>query len=279
VVEGDIVVVFGPEGSGKTNLLESIVTQKNSDMVKKLFADPQFLKGEGQNEQSAYLPRHFEGFPQLTVRENISIMARLFSNQVDLAELISRFNLQLLQRARLRQLTKGEKRRVGIASTLVNDPKFVVLDEPSLNLSTTEREEIGRMIRLLANDHRIVIVSTRYREEAEDLANFLVIMHKGKVLKSGSRQEVMPGSPTHRILVLDEISSSLPQDFLMRFPNARVSGNSLELETANLKEIGEVTTFLAKRNISGNLLVRKKSLADLFVLLAGVGISPEGELK
>ncbi len=276
--EGETIVLFGPEGSGKTDLLESIFSEQESNKLLELFDYEKLVDREKLKDQIGYFPKHFEGFPQLTVRENLSIMARMFSNGVETRELISKFNLQSMQRTKIKHLSKGERRRVGIVAALVNDPKFIILDEPTLDLSTRDREEIWKIIRMLIHERKILVITTRYPHEAEALANFLVIIHKGKILRAGLRKDVMHGFLGHRTVILEELSSPLPQDLLNQFPMARISGDSLELEASNLKEVGELLAFLGREAIDGNLLVKKKSLSDLFIQLTGTGITPEGEL-
>lgn len=278
VNEGQTIVLFGPVGSGKTDLIESIFSERESDRFRELFDYETLLTREKLKDQIGYFPKHFQGFPQLTVSENLSIMARMFSDRVETRELITKFNLQSVQTTRVKHLSKGDKRRVGIVAALVNDPKLIILDEPSLDLSTKDRAEIWKIIRMLIHEHKILVITTRYPQEAEALANFLVIMHKGKIVKAGLRKDVMHGFLGHRTVILEEISSPLPQDFLNRFPMARISGDSLKLEVSNIKEVGDLLGFLEREAIDGNLLVKKKSLSDLFIQLTGTEITPEGEL-
>ena len=278
VNEGETIVLFGPVGSGKTDLLESIFSERESDRLRELFDYETLLNREKLKDQIGYFPKHFEGFRQLTVRENLSILARMFSNRVETRELISKFNLQSVETTKVKHLSKGEKRRVGIVAALVNDPKFIILDEPSLDLSTKGREEIWKIIRMLANERKILVITTRYPHEAEALANFLVIIHKGEIVRAGLRTDVMHGFLGHRTVILEEISSPLPQDFLNQFPMARISGDRLELEASNRKEVGELIAFLGRQAIDGKLLVKKRSLSDLFNQLTGTEISPEGEI-
>lgn len=182
--------LLGPNGAGKTTfmrILTTVVTKSSGDIT----VDGINI-GERQRIRSiiGYLPQEFSLYPNMSVYEAMDYMALLSGIKDNkyrknlVGDLIEKVNLENDLRKKVKNLSGGMKRRLGIAQALLNDPKVLIVDEPTAGLDPEERIRFRNLLRDFSVG-RIVILSTHIVEDIEFTCENLAILDKGKILYSG----------------------------------------------------------------------------------------------
>jgi len=124
------------------------------------------------------------------VLENIKLFAELYGKEVDLRGLLEQLGLWEHRNQLFTKLSGGLKQRVGLAAALVNDPELIFLDEPATGLDPTARREVWGMIKNLKKQEKTIFLTTHYMEEAEELADNIAIINRGRIIAEGSPAEL-----------------------------------------------------------------------------------------
>jgi ABC-2 type transport system ATP-binding protein len=183
VLEGEIFGLLGPNGAGKSTTLEIIETLRiktsGEVMVDGLNLDdsPNEIKKiiGVQLQTSGY-------YPGLTLVELIALFAGLYNEVVDPLALLDTVNLRDKAKAKFKELSGGQKQRFSIATTLINKPKIIFLDEPTTGLDPQARRNLWELIRDIRNQGTTVIITTHYMDEAEVLCDRVAIIDSGKII-------------------------------------------------------------------------------------------------
>ncbi|UYQ94745.1 ABC transporter ATP-binding protein [Chitinophaga horti] len=183
VFEGEIFGLLGPNGAGKSTTLEIIETlrQKTSGEVWvdgiNLDENPEAIKKiiGVQLQSSGY-------YPGLNLVELIKMFAGLYNQQVDPKALLRLFNLEDKANARYKALSGGQKQRFSIATTLINKPKVIFLDEPTTGLDPQARRNLWDLIQQVRDQGTTVVITTHYMDEAEFLCDRCAIVDSGRVI-------------------------------------------------------------------------------------------------
>lgn len=198
--KGDIVSLLGPNGAGKTTLLRLITGR--------LFPDQGSVDVFGRNPAServevlqkiGYVPENAPLYPEMTVYEFIRYAAGLHrlpaeTFQTNLPFVAAQLRLQPVMNQRIDTLSKGFRHRVAIASALIASPRILILDEPTEGLDPNQKFEIHRFIREYGR-RNIIIVSTHILEEVEAVSNRVILLHKGKLVRDTTPQELKSAAP------------------------------------------------------------------------------------
>lgn len=187
VYEGEIFGLLGPNGAGKSTTLEIIETlrEKTSGEVivdgLNLDTDKEAIKKIiGVQLQSAGY------YPGLKLTELIHLFGGLYNRSVDAMEMLSLVNLQDKANAKFKELSGGQKQRFSIATTLINNPKIVFLDEPTTGLDPQARRNLWDLIKAIRAKGTTVIITTHYMDEAEVLCDRVAIIDSGKIIAINS---------------------------------------------------------------------------------------------
>ena len=183
VQEGEIFGLLGPNGAGKSTTLEIIETlrEKTSGEVwvngLNLDKDPDEIKKiiGVQLQTSGY-------YPGLNLLQLIELFCGLYNRQVNPVELLEMVNLKDKAKAKVKELSGGQKQRFSIATTLINDPKIVFLDEPTTGLDPQARRNLWDLVRNIRDKGTTVIITTHYMDEAEVLCDRVAIIDSGKII-------------------------------------------------------------------------------------------------
>jgi ABC-2 type transport system ATP-binding protein len=183
VIEGEIFGLLGPNGAGKSTTLEIIETlrEKTSGEVwvngLNLDQKPEEIKKiiGVQLQTSGY-------YPNLSLVELITLFNGLYNRNVDPMDLLEMVNLKDKSKAKVKELSGGQKQRFSVATTLINDPKIVFLDEPTTGLDPQARRNLWDLIRSIRKKGTTVIITTHYMDEAEVLCDRVAIIDSGKII-------------------------------------------------------------------------------------------------
>jgi len=182
---GEIVALLGPNGAGKTTAIEIVLGLRRADDGYAM------LRGGSPRDarvrmQLGATPQE-TGFPDaLTPREVTAFAAAHYPDPLPLDELFASFDLTNLADRRIGTLSGGQQRRVALALAFVGDPAVVVLDEPTTGLDVESRRALWTQLRSQANRHRAVLFTTHYLEEANALADRVLVLDRGELTFDGT---------------------------------------------------------------------------------------------
>ena len=210
--EKGIYGILGPNGAGKTTLIRCITQLYNLDAGNILYNDKSIAENKNFNDNIGYLPQKFGLFKELTVFEMLSAMAELKNISKDAVEqevkrCITLVNLDEKINAKVKTLSGGMIRRMGIAQAILGNPEIIIFDEPTSGLDPEERLRFKNIVSKLKGEH-IIIISTHIVEDVEALCDFVVIMNSGQIIKSGSCSEI-EGCAQNKVFELNEENSNL----------------------------------------------------------------------
>jgi ABC-2 type transport system ATP-binding protein len=160
------------------------ITIEGLDMKKDTLKIKEFLNVSPQETAIA---------PNLTVKENLEFMAGVYqikNKEEKIAELVKQFKLDEVLKKKAKALSGGWQRKVSIAISLINDPKILFLDEPTLGLDVIARKELWKVIEGLKGK-KTIILTTHYMEEAESLSDRIGIMAHGELVDVGTAEELV----------------------------------------------------------------------------------------
>ncbi|OYW80837.1 MAG: ABC transporter ATP-binding protein [Sphingobacteriia bacterium 28-36-52] len=192
VLEGEIFGLLGPNGAGKSTTLEIIETlrDKTSGSIHvagfDLDKDPNEIKKiiGVQLQTSGY-------YPNLNLTELIRLFAGLYNQPTDPIALLDMVNLTDKAKAKYKELSGGQKQRFSIATTLINKPKIIFLDEPTTGLDPQARRNLWDLIKDIRLQGTTVIITTHYMDEAEVLCDRVAIIDSGKVIAMASPDKLI----------------------------------------------------------------------------------------
>ncbi|MBN9298127.1 MAG: ABC transporter ATP-binding protein [Filimonas sp.] len=187
VYEGEIFGLLGPNGAGKSTTLEIIETlrEKTSGEVVvdgfNLDTAPNDIKKliGVQLQTSGY-------YPGLNLTELIQLFSGLYNRDIDPLKLLDTVNLRDKAKSKYKELSGGQKQRFSIATTLINEPKIIFLDEPTTGLDPQARRNLWDLIREIRAKGTTVIITTHYMDEAEILCDRVAIVDAGKIIASNT---------------------------------------------------------------------------------------------
>ena len=183
VYEGEIFGLLGPNGAGKTTTLEIIETlrEKTSGEV---MVDGKNIERD-QNEIKKIIGVQLQAagyYPSLTLTELITLFSGLYNVDVDAMQMLKRVGLEDKAKAKYKELSGGQKQRFSIATTLINQPKIVFLDEPTTGLDPQARRNLWDLIKQIRDKGATVVITTHYMDEAENLCDRVAIVESGKII-------------------------------------------------------------------------------------------------
>lgn len=179
---GEIFGLLGPNGAGKTSTIEILVglRQATSGDVR-IFGSDITRDSRAARSQLGIALQESDFFEHLQLREQLNYLGACYGVRPDPARLLGFVDLADRAKWRLKQLSGGQKQRFAIAAALVNEPRLVLLDEPSTGLDPAARRQLWELIRRLRDDGRTILLSTHYMEEAEQLCDRVAIMDRGLI--------------------------------------------------------------------------------------------------
>lgn len=192
VKEGEIFGLLGPNGAGKSTTLEIIETLREKTSGKVLVNSFDLDKDPGEIKKIIGVQLQTSGFyPGLNLIELIELFGGLYNKKPDAMALLKKVNLQDKAKNKTKQLSGGQKQRFSIATTLINQPKIVFLDEPTTGLDPQARRNLWELIKEIRNNGTTVIITTHYMDEAEQLCDRIAIMDEGRIIKLDSPDKMI----------------------------------------------------------------------------------------
>ncbi|WP_135556585.1 ABC transporter ATP-binding protein [Paenibacillus cymbidii] len=194
VKRGEIFALLGANGAGKTTVVRILATLLEQDGGTATVNGFDIASKPGNVRNAISLTGQFAAVDEiLTGRENLLMIARLrhLANPRQVAdELLKRFGLTEAEGRRVSTYSGGMRRRLDIAMSLIGKPQLIFLDEPTTGLDPEARMETWKIVKELAGGGTTVFLTTQYLDEAEQLADRIAILHKGRIIANGTLAEL-----------------------------------------------------------------------------------------
>ena len=192
VYEGEIFGLLGPNGAGKSTTLEIIETLRQKTSGEVIVDGLNLDKSADNIKKIIGVQLQTSGFyPGLNLLELIELFSGLYNKKVDGRQLLQLVNLEDKAKNKYKELSGGQKQRFSIATTLINQPKIVFLDEPTTGLDPQARRNLWELIKDIRSKGTTVIITTHYMDEAEQLCDRIAIMDEGKIIALASPDKMI----------------------------------------------------------------------------------------
>ena len=183
VLEGEIFGLLGPNGAGKSTTLEIIETLRDKTSGQVLVDGIDLDKDPNKIKKIIGVQLQASGFyPGLNLNELIKLFGGLYNQPVKTADFLKLVNLEDKAKSKYKELSGGQKQRFSIATTLINQPKIIFLDEPTTGLDPQARRNLWDLVKDIRSKGTTVIITTHYMDEAEQLCDRVAIMDEGKII-------------------------------------------------------------------------------------------------
>lgn len=283
---GQIFSMLGPNGAGKTTTVEILEGLRNPTSGNARVLGTDIFKDYSKiRKRVGTLPQNFEPFDLLKPWEAITYWANLYDINIakkEVDRLIESVNLTDRKNLMSKKLSGGEKRKLGIALSLVNNPELLFLDEPTTGLDPKARRDLWNLINIIRDKGTTIFLTTHYLDEAEKLANDVAIMHKGKIIAQGHPDELVEKYGESTIIVLEGAGKV----GLAKLKQMNIKASIDELDERNVLvpvkkhyEMKSTMAILANSDIvMQDIYTRRESLEDVFLNLIGKKME-DGVLK
>ena len=275
VQRGELFALLGTNGAGKTSTVEVLegLAPATSGVVRVLGCDP--YRGRRLVRPRIGIMLQDGGFPaDLTVAEAGRMWAGTLTSARPVEEALDLVDLGHRAGVAVRQLSGGEKRRLDLAVAILGHPEVLFLDEPTAGLDPESRRRTWRLVRDLLESGTTVVLTTHYLHEAEELADRLAILHRGRIVRTGTPAEVADSQPARISYTLSADAGEPVPDLPGAIGTAgtrRGGGGRVVVHTRDLQRT--LTALLGWANsrgvVLGDLDARSASLEEAFLAVAG----------
>jgi ABC-2 type transport system ATP-binding protein len=273
---GRLLALLGPNGAGKTTTVEICegFLKPDSGTVRVLGLDP-IREGAALRPRIGVMPQGGGAYPGVRAEEMLRLVAACAANPLDPAWLLGVLGLDSARRTPFKRLSGGQQQRLSLACALVGRPELVFLDEPTAGMDPQARRLVWELLGALRTDGVSVLLTTHLMEEAEALADDVVIVDGGKVIAEGSpRSLTAENSDVAQLrfkarakLDIALLAAALPEGYLVRESapgEYRVEGS------VDPQVVSTVTAWCAQQGVlAEELHVGRRDLEEVFLELTG----------
>jgi len=183
VYEGEIFGLLGPNGAGKSTTLEIIETLRTKSSGEVIVDGYDLDKDPYEIKKIIGVQLQTSGYyPGLNLLQLIQLFCGLYNRDVDPIALLESVNLKDKAKAKVKELSGGQKQRFSVATTLINKPRIIFLDEPTTGLDPQARRSLWELVRRIRENGTTVIITTHYMDEAEYLCDRVAIIDSGNIV-------------------------------------------------------------------------------------------------
>ena len=197
---GEVFGLLGPNGAGKTTTIEILEGYRRRDAgeVEVLGADPESA-GLAWRGRIGVVLQSSAMYENITVAEQLAQFAGYYEHPRPVDEVIELIGLEEKRDTRARRLSGGQRRRLDLGLALIGDPELIFLDEPTTGFDPGARRRAWETIRSLRGLGKTILLTTHYLDEVEQLADRVAVLREGRIVASGTVQELVGGAPATEI--------------------------------------------------------------------------------
>jgi len=275
VNRAEVLALLGPNGAGKTTTVEMCegFVRPDAGTVEVLGFDP-IADNARVRERIGVMLQGGGGYPAARAAEMLNLVAAYAAKPLDPAWLLDTLGLTDSAKTTYRRLSGGQQQRLALACAIVGRPELVFLDEPTAGMDAHARLVVWELIDGLRRDGVTVVLTTHQLQEAEELADRIVIIDRGSTVASGTPAELMRSGAENQLrfsaprkLDLRLLLTALPEGYRATEASA---GEYLVEGTIDPQVLATVTAWCARQNIlATDLRVEQRSLEDVFLDLTG----------
>lgn len=261
-MQNGVYGLLGVNGAGKTTLMRMLTTLMKPTSGQITWDGQDIFEMDGKYRKLlGYLPQDFGFYPDFSVYDYLMYIAALKGIRPAVAkqrvkELLKQVGLVKARHKKMKTLSGGMKRRAGIAQAMLNDPRILILDEPTAGLDPSERIRFRNLISELSED-RIVLLSTHIVSDVEYIANEILLMQDGQLTMSGTSEEVIASMPE--------------QVWTFHVPKAQIEAYLKSYKVANVKTVpgGAELRVLSPVRPNSSAVEVEPTLEDVFLYYFG----------
>lgn len=279
---GEIVGLLGPNGAGKSTtiaMLSTLIPPTEGDVFlnqKSIIKNPVSLR-----KILGVVPQEIALYGELTARENLKFFGNIHKMPKKKLEerieiVLEQIGLQNESKKKVKHYSGGMKRRLNIGVALLHEPKYLIMDEPTVGIDPQSRNHILETVKRLNEEfHTAIIYTSHYMEEVEYIAKRIYIMDKGKIIASGTKDEIKSilSSENTILIKLEQPSKEFVHALLQEAMLSNVNVNETEISFTVAKDVNFLPTLMTLSKNSGVRLksfqVEEPSLEDVFLHLTG----------
>jgi oleandomycin transport system ATP-binding protein len=277
---GTVLGMLGPNGAGKTTTVRILATLLQPDAGHATVGGYDVLRDAHRVRQLIGLTGQYASVDEtLTGTENLLLIGRLLGvprpqAKARARELLVRFDLQDAADRAAKTYSGGMRRRLDLAASLVGRPRMLYLDEPTAGLDPRSRLELWNLVRGLVAEGVTVLLTTQYLEEADELADEIVVIDRGRVIASGTPEELKAKTGAQSLAVRPADAADLPTVVAVVGELAEVTPEVAgPLVTAPVQDPGLLPVVVRRLDeagvVVGELALRGSSLNEVFLGLTG----------
>lgn len=277
VDEATVFALLGPNGAGKTTAVHILSTLLHADAGSASVGGHDVASEPDGVRSIIGLTGQFSAVDGLlTGQENLMLMARLRhlgarAGSARVAELLERFDLVDAARKPLSTYSGGMRRRLDLAMTLVGNPRVIFLDEPTTGLDPRSRQTMWNIVRELVSDGVTIFLTTQYLDEADELASKIAVLDGGRIVASGTPDELKRRVPGGHVLLTFQTADALER--ASRLLNVSADAGLTLRVPLSVDEVGTVRGVLARLDDAAvpldGLSIHTPDLDDVFFALTG----------
>lgn len=269
--KGESLGILGSNGAGKTTLLETIEGLRTVDkgsvrvLGKDIVTDYKMIQNRiGVQLQKTSL------FGDLSVEQNVHLYANLYRNKTDIRILLKDFDLEKQRKTEVKNLSGGQFQRLNLCIAMINNPAILFLDEPTTGLDPSARLILWDKISNLKKQGTSIILTTHYMEEAQNLCDRIIIIHKGKFVANDTPENLIRNLKAPKFIIL-KIDGNIPMHCFHGY-NTHIYKNALYFKsTEPEKELIGILRIVEKEQIAvQNISIHEANLEDVYMEITKV---------
>jgi ABC-2 type transport system ATP-binding protein len=275
LLPGSVLALLGPNGAGKTTTIEVCTGFQRADagQVRVLGVDPDGAP-DALRARIGVMPQGGGAYPTVRAAEMLQVVAACSAHPLDVGWLTSVLGLDGCARTPFKRLSGGQQQRLTLACAVVGRPELVFLDEPTSGMDPQGRRLVWELIAALRRDGVAVLLTTHLMEEAEELADQVVIVDGGRVVASGSPTALTATAEQQELrfrarpgMNLQHLSDALPSGYRTA---ETIAGRYLVQGRIDPNVLSTITAWCADEGaLADDVQVARRSLEDVFLELTG----------
>ena len=270
--KGEVLGFLGPNGAGKTTTMRILTgfLKPNSGSIKINGLDL-FTNLKLAREFIGYVPEGSPLYNEMTMIDFLSFICEIRGVNKDekLSRVINLLNLKEVLLQKIDTLSKGFKRRVGLAQALIHDPKILILDEPTDGLDPNQKHEVRKLIKKLGKE-KSIIISTHILEEVKAICNRTMILSNGRLLVDDSPNNVLKKSSSYNRLLVsvhEKTAAELKKELMTirNYKSVEIEGNICSIKLNSSLEATVISEYLLKKKYTiKHFSINKGKLEEVF---------------